>query len=289
MQIRNYSLPAGWFPRDSASVSSFLSDFKKLNRGSDDLTAGERSCRAAISPHAGWYYSGRIAARAAASLCSEAQTIVVIGGHLPAGSPPLFAMEDAVKTPFGSMVIDDKLRSVLFKELNGKDDRYRDNTVEVLLPMAHYFFPEAELIWLRLASDEKSFEAGKIISQAAETINRRVDILASTDLTHYGPNYGFTPKGKGAAALKWIQEVNDAAFIKAVESGDCAQALRCAEEDCSSCSAGAVLGAMGFAAAQNLGNARLLQYATSADADECAAIPDSFVGYAAFAWNSDKM
>ncbi|MCL2276707.1 MAG: AmmeMemoRadiSam system protein B [Treponema sp.] len=274
MQIRDYSLPAGWFPRDRESVSAFLSEFKNIKGESE----------AAVAPHAGWYYSGRTAAKSAANLRSGAETIIVIGGHLQGGSPPLFAMEDAVKTPFGSMIIDDELRAILIKELNGTEDRYRDNTVEVLLPMVHFFFPDAKLIWLRLASDDSSFKAGETISRVIDKLNSKVNVIASTDLTHYGKNYGFSPKGSGEAALKWAREVNDAAFIKAVESGDSKETLRRAEEDHSSCSAGAVLAAMGFAKTRKLGKARLLEYTTSADADKSGVIPDSFVGYASIVW-----
>jgi AmmeMemoRadiSam system protein B len=271
MQIREYSLPAGWYPRDSASVSGFLSEFSPCAPFS----------RATISPHAGWYYSGRIAARGIAGLQPDADTVVVLGGHLPAGLPALFAMEDAVRTPFGPMQVDSRMRSVLEKELVGAPDRYRDNTVEVLLPMARFFFPNAGLIWLRLPAQASSFEAGKIISRTAAKLNRKVNVIASTDLTHYGQNYGFSPQGAGEAALRWVREVNDANFIKAVESGDSDEVLRRAERDSSACSAGAVLGAMGFAQEQGLGGARLLEYGTSADGEE-GEIPGSFVGYAAF-------
>ena len=276
MQIRDYSLPAGWFPRDCASVSAFLAGYK----------AGGSKCHAAISPHAGWYYSGRTAAVGAASLNTDAQTVIVLGGHLPAGFQPLFAMEDAVKTPFGSLIIDSEFRSLLKNELNGAEDRRCDNTVEVLLPMVHYFFPDAKLIWLRLPAEIKSFESGKIIGQIAAELKRRVNVLASSDLTHYGSNYGFSPHGTGKAALKWVREVNDAAFIKAVESGESCEVLRCAQNDLSSCSAGAVLGAMGFAEELGLGSARLLEYATSADIKKNGEVPGSFVGYAAIAWNT---
>jgi len=276
MQIRDYSLPAGWFPRDPAAISSFLSGFK----------AQKRSFRAAIAPHAGWYYSGQLSALAVSGLESGADTVVVIGGHLPENHEPLFAMEDAVKTPFGAMEIDAGLREAVINEFGGREDRYRDNTVEVLLPMVHYFFPDAKILWLRLGADTESFECGKIISGAAAKLNRKVNVLASTDLTHYGVNYGFSPKGRGKAALDWVREVNDAAFIKAVESGSHEEVLRRAECDSSSCSAGAVSGAMGFADSMKLGSARLLQYATSADKsiEDGEGIPDSFVGYAAFAF-----
>jgi len=273
MQIREYSLPAGWYPREAEEVSRFLSDFQRTGPFS----------RAAVAPHAGWYYSGRIAARAAACLQPDAQTVIVIGGHL-SDSPPLFAMEDAVRTPFGPMRIDGELRGALLKSLGGKEDRYRDNTVEVLLPMARYFFPQAEFLWLRLSAQSSSFEAGKLISREAAKLGRKVDVLASTDLTHYGVNYGFLPQGRGKAALNWVREVNDAAFIKAVEAGDSGKVLLCAERDFSACSSGAVLGAMGFAREEGLGNARLLEYSTSANVHDDEDVPDSFVGYAAMAF-----
>ena len=275
MQIRDYSLPAGWYPREKGAISAFLSEFDTV----------KRSSRAAIMPHAGWYYSGTTAALAAASLKPQAETVVILGGHLGAGSPPLFAMEDAVKTPFGYMPIDADLRSAVLKEIGGAEDQYRDNTIEVILPMAQYFFPKASLLWLRLPADIKSFERGKILSQIAAKLNKKILVCGSTDLTHYGRNYGFSPQGYGEQALRWVREVNDAAFIKAVESGDSEEVLRRAEEDSSSCSVGAVLGAMGFAEAEGLQKARLLAYATSADVNEDEDdVPDSFVGYAAFAF-----
>jgi len=270
MQIREYSLPMGWYPRESAEVSRFLAGFRYNGHFS----------RAAVAPHAGWYYSGRVAARAVSRLAPDAETVIVIGGHL-SDSPPLFAMEDAVRTPFGPMPIDDKLRGVLLEKLDGREDRYRDNTVEVLLPMVRFFFPQARLLWLRLGAQSSSFESGKAIAREAAKLNRKANVIASTDLTHYGDNYGFSPKGRGEAALRWVRETNDAAFIKAVESGNSGEVLRRAGQDSSACSAGAVLGAMGFAQEESLGGARLLEYATSADVRDDEGVPDSFVGYAA--------
>jgi AmmeMemoRadiSam system protein B len=275
MNVREFALPTGWYPQTAAEISFFLSDF----------TAAEGRAAAAIAPHAGWYYSGRIAARAVSALDRDAETVAVLGGHLPAGMPPLFALEDGARTPLGTMRIDGELREPLVKELAGKEDRYRDNTVEVLLPMVRFFFPRAMLLWLRLPAERSSVEAGRVIARTAARLRRRVAVLASTDLTHYGTNYGFSPRGGGTEALRWVREVNDLNFIKAVESGDTAAALDRAERDRSSCSAGAVLGAMGFAEAAARGPARLLEYGTSALAAASGECPDSFVGYAAFAFD----
>jgi hypothetical protein len=283
MQIRDYSLPDGWFPRDSDSVSAFLAAFSPSRSISNSISAS--TCRAAISPHAGWYYSGKIAALGVASLQPDAETIVILGGHLNDGAPLLFAAEDAVKTPFGTLKIDAPLRKSLLDELGGEQDKFRDNTIEVLLPMVHYFFPKSQIIWLRLPANLESYENGKVISSVAASLGRKINVLASTDLTHYGVNYGFSPHGSGISALRWVRDVNDKNFIAAVESGNSTAVLHCAEQEHAACSAGAVLGAMGFAEAEKLAPAQLLKYGTSAEADKNRGIPDSFVGYAAFSFD----
>jgi AmmeMemoRadiSam system protein B len=245
---------------------------------------GPARLAAAIAPHAGWYYSGKIAAAAVSALDREAETAVVLGGHLPEGMPPLFAEEDGVRTPLGNMTIDTELRDRLKKELGGKPDRYQDNTVEVLLPMVRFFLPRAKLLWLRFPAELASFEAGTAIAGAGKALGRKLVVLGSTDLTHYGDNYGFSPRGGGKKALQWVREVNDRAFIGAVEEGAPEKILQRAELDRSSCSAGAVLGALGYAQAVNAAPARLLAYGTSADAAGTPGgeVPGSFVGYAAF-------
>jgi len=278
MKIRKSSLSAGWYPRDPAEIGRFLSGFSGNVRSPHGIAGG-----AAVAPHAGWFYSGKIAAVAVSSLVKNIETMVILGGHLPAGYPPLYALEDAVSTPFGDTAIDSELRAALMRETGGAEDRYRDNTVEVLVPMVRFFYPEARLLWVRLPAEMSSFGAGKALAAAAKNLGRAVAVLASTDLTHYGPGYGFTPKGTGPEALRWTEEINDRRFIDAVESGDPAAVLERAEKDLSSCSAGAVLGALGFASAEGLGPARLLEYGTSAAVTSASGsgIPDDFVGYAA--------
>ena len=286
MILREPCLPGGWYPREKAKIGEFLKDFVDFPD-----SAGILPVFAAIAPHAGWYYSGVPAAMAVSSLNRKAETVAVIGGHLPGGMPLLAAGEEGVKTPLGTMEIDRELREEFKKQAAGLNsvqaDRYQDNTVEVLLPMVHYFFPSAKLLWLRFPAELSSFEAGKALAESGRSLGRKLAVLGSTDLTHYGANYGYSPKGRGKPALEWVKNVNDAAFINAVlegtPSGDPSQVLSRAEEDRSACSAGAVLGAMGFAAAQGNTKARLLDYRTSADLSDDEA-PDSFVGYAAMAF-----
>ena len=240
----------------------------------------EDFCCAAISPHAGWFYSGVPAAKAVSSLDPQVETVVVIGGHLAGRMPVLAAIEDGVKTPLGVLEIDTELREKFGKLIPFEPDIYEDNTIEVLLPMVHFFFPGVKILWLRFPAAHSSFEAGKSLAKSAKTLGRKIAVLASTDLTHYGKNYGFSPKGMGKKALEWMEKVNDAAFIDAVLKGDPELVLKRAEEDSSACSAGAVLGALGFAKSSGKNHGRLLDYRTSAETAEDE-LPVSFVGYAA--------
>jgi AmmeMemoRadiSam system protein B len=278
MWLRKQQLPPGWYPQDPGEIREFLGAYPEKTGGGQ--------APAVLAPHAGWFYSGAIAARAISTLERDADTVVVIGGHLPAGFPPLFAEEDGVITPLGTIEIDREFREILKSGLEGSGDSYRDNTVEIQLPMAAYFLPRARLIWLRLPAETASFDAGKRIAQTGMALNRKTVLIASTDLTHYGYNYGFMPHGTGAGALEWVKQVNDPRFIQAVEEGCPSTVLERAEGEKSACSAGAVLGALGFAEVRGLSRGTLLAYGTSADAvgRDHSEPPDSFVGYAAMAW-----
>ncbi|MDR2746148.1 MAG: AmmeMemoRadiSam system protein B [Treponema sp.] len=282
MIIRESSLPPGWYPRSAEEIRRFL---EQCPSGADDSRRGRGL--AAVSPHAGWYYSGALAAAAFASLDSGAETVAILGGHLAAGSPVLAFTEDACASPLGPMEIDGELRGALRAALEQgarpwAPDRYRDNTVDVLIPMARFFFPRARLLALRLPADLSSYETGRLLAEAAGTLGRKLAVLGSTDLTHYGRNYGFSPRGRGPGALAWVRKVNDRRFIDAALSGDPGTVLGRAEEESSACSAGAVLGVLGFVQGSTLAP-ELLAYGTSADAD-AGEVPDSFVGYAAIGW-----
>ena len=302
MNLRKSSLQPGWYPQNSSKINEFIKNCT-ISQKKELITSSfcSNSLAAAV-PHAGWYYSGSIAVQAVGALAAHANqcdTVAVIGGHLPGGMPALLAMEDAVYTPLGNMEIDNKLRKMLINSLENipglriAEDHYNDNTIEVLLPMVKYFFPESRLLWLRFPADMVSYNAGKTLAKTVAALGRNLLVIGSTDLTHYGDNYRWSPVGYGQKALDWVKTVNDKNFIDAVEAGQPDLVLARAEDERSSCSAGAVLGVMGYAeevrATEKPGldsSGKLLAYSTSADISIEAGegIPGSFVGYGAFLW-----
>ena len=229
-------------------------------------------------------FSGRFAARAIFAL-AEAETVAVIGGHLPPFASPLIAAEEGFDTPLGPLLSDTELRDALSISFEGRQggplraDAAADNTVEVQLPLIKLRFPEARLLWLRAPNGEAALGLGEALAAAAASLGRRVACLGSTDLTHYGPAYGFSPKGRGSVAEEWVRGVNDKRFVDALLALDPAEALRRGEREGSACSSGAAAAALSFALASGATRAELLGYGTSLEQRS----DESFVGYAAVA------
>ena len=101
-------------------------------------------------------------------------------------------------------------------------------------------------------------------------------ILGSTDLTHYGYNYGYTPQGVGEKALDWVKYENDKKIIDLMLEMNAEGVIEEALKNSNACCSGAAAAAI--AASKKLGavNGNKLIYQTSYDIR-----PDtSFVGYA---------
>lgn len=290
-------LPAGWYPPDKTSMQAFLRDtLRTYSQKSEGLvlesevneqpvfaqSAGAYAC---IAPHAGWYFSGTLAARAIASL-APAETIVVIGGHLHKSSPICYAPEKGFETPAGILTADTALLHELLSELKEEGlppiipDIQLDNSVEVLLPMVKILHPESKVVWLRSPPRFEAKLLGQALARCAAILERTVACIGSTDLTHYGPNYGFMPAGRGKEAVAWVKNKNDKPFISALLAMDCEAALHLAQKNNSACSAGAAVTALAFALGRGAEQARLIEYANSYDSMPS----DSFVGYAALSF-----
>lgn len=281
MRIRKPVLPSGWYPASPASIEAFIAKTRgKLQAD----PAFHPNAEASVVPHAGWTFSGTIALSGLLRLQPDPETVIIFGGHLGPGNQPLMLMDDGVETPLGIMPVDISLRNLILDKIPCRADIYQDNTVEVQLPFLHYLFPDTQLIWMRLPASLESFSIGKTIAHIVAAQHKNVRVIGSTDLTHYGPNYDFTPKGNGEEAYQWVTKINDAEFIRAVLSMDKEAVLRKATEDYAACSVGAVLGTMGYCEGQNLKRPELVSYGTSRE----VYASDSFVGYASIIWPLEK-
>ncbi len=285
MGVRSRCLPAGWYPGTAQGVQDAV-------RSMLGPSSPRRGAMAGVAPHAGWEFSGALACAVFASLAEDVDTIVIIGGHLAPTDGILCAFDEEYETPLGNFTAGLELASRIKARVAVREDRWADNTVEVQLPLARHFFPKARCLGLRAPPSPRAGELGRVIAETSRGAGIKVAVVGSTDLTHYGPNYGFAPVGSGAKAVDWVRGVNDRRFIDALLAMDEAVALKRAVGEHSACSAGGAVAAMAFARELGATRGDLLDYRTSRDIHpfgrEGSERPsDSFVGYAAVVYRKE--
>jgi hypothetical protein len=188
--------------------------------------------------------------------------------------------EGSWETPFGEIEIEGNISSELVKkypfEIETPQRFIRDNTIELQLPFIKYFFKDVKIVPIGVPPIEESLNIGRDAVRIAKGLGLKVMVLGSTDLTHYGVNYGFVSHGTGTQALKWVKNENDKRVIDAMLEMNPGKVIKEALSNDNACCAGAA--ATAISAAKELGatHAELVAYATSYDKSP----GDSFVGYA---------
>jgi len=274
MSIRPRKLPPGWYPAERAEVEATLTAWSRA-----DKADGVGCARSAIAPHAGWYYSGRVA-WSAWNLAAEADTVVILGGHLPGGADYRYYPEDGFDTPSGVVQSDASLVNTLALSIRAVPDQKADNTIEVHMPMAAFRFPGKPVACFRVPNDIRAVDFGKMLALYASSSGKRLFVLGSTDLTHYGGAYDFEPAGPGQKGFAWARTADDS-LIKAFKAMDESEALKLAEKDGSACSVGAAIAAISYAKHSGAHRSQLLMQASS---DQMTPGSDASVGYCSVAY-----
>lgn len=227
---------------------------------------------AGIVPHAGWFFSGATAAKVFLSIHDREtpKTFVLLGAvHRPGVAFNSVYPSGSWETPIGPLKVDEGLSRALLKETGDilrADPSAHDyeHSIEVQTPMIKYLFPEAMIMPIAVPPVEAAVELGERLGQVLKREKADAVVIGSTDLTHYGANYGFAPEGFGTKAHGWMLE-NDQRIINLAERLDAEAILEEAELNMNACGPGAM--AATVAAARELGAKRghLLEHTTSYD------------------------
>jgi len=273
-----------FYPASADECKKALENFMQNARPQDPTSYG------GIVPHAGWIYSGATAACVYAALqtATQPETVVIVGAVHHWGVDHASVYPDGTwRTPLGAIEIDAELAAILVQDsesqvVSSAKAHANEHAIEVQVPFVQYCLPNAQLLPISVPPNEQAPVIGAAIARAAKKLGRRIVIIASTDLTHYGAPYGFAPAGYGNQALDWTHQ-NDQHFIDLVCSMDANSIMSEASLHRNACGAGAVAAAIGCA--QNLGStgAKLLHYTTSHEVDPIGE-PAVMVGYAAIAF-----
>ncbi len=167
---------------------------------------GPRNIVGLICPHAGYLYSGPVAAHAYYQLAKDGrpETFIVLGpNHTGRGSALSIVNEGVWQTPLGNVKVNTEVANKILQESNIIDLDYSaheyEHSIEVQLPfIQHLYGKEFDFvpICFRMQDLETSCEVGRAIAKAL--IDMNVLVVASTDMTHYEPQERAELKDKKA-------------------------------------------------------------------------------------------
>ncbi len=268
--------------RCRAAVEQLLADFEPV--------ASPTGCwYGALVPHAGWVCSGAVVAHTLVTLAANRSpsVIVLFGGvHRYRGRLAAMFSHGRWETPLGPMEIDDRLAERIAGHTNLiVDDPYaheEEHSIEVQLPLIKHMFPEAKIVPIMVPMMAAAHEVGEAVVRTLSSYEYDALIVGTTDLTHYGPRYGFTPEGVGAEANAWAKDVNDKRFVDLMCQLKHDQLVAEASQYRNACSSGAAAATLGAVRALGATEGVLLEHTSSSEvlgATSGEDMPDS-VGYA---------
>lgn len=244
----------------------------------------------ALVPHAGWVFSGRTAAYGWQAIAAyQPETIVIFGAiHTHTRALAGISAADAWETPLGPVPV---ARDLALQLANtgvmtlDDDPHHGEHAIEVQMPFVRHLLPAASVIPIAVQPTAAAETVGNACGEILRDTDRRVALVASTDLTHYGPNFGFEPAGHGIAGLQWAKTVNDRRFLDVVTHMDARALVAEAASHQNACGAGAVAALV--AALRTLGHTTCteLDHTTSDEVYSFGGARDTSVGYAACAFN----
>ncbi len=278
MQVRTPAVAGMFYPKTDQELKASIKNcfLHKYGPGKLPPSQQDKKIIGVICPHAGYEYSGPIAANSYYEISAQRPDLVIIIGpnHWGIGCDIASMKECIWKTPIGDVEVDTEstIRISEISKLIEFDffSHTRDHCLEVQIPMLQEtFLHKFRILPLILIdqSHQTAIEIGKTIARIAKV--RKTVIIGSSDFTHYEPNDFAYAQDK--SLIDTIVNLDVDKFYSTLQ-----------EKQISACGYGAIASTM--TACKELGATKgtLIRYATSGD---IAGDKSSVVGYASIVFS----
>jgi AmmeMemoRadiSam system protein B len=281
MTVRKPAVAGTFYPAGEAQLREAIEGSYSHRLGPGSLPPREKpgadvEMKACLCPHAGYAYSGPIAAHSYldVSELKSPELVVIVGpNHYGVGTGVATYGEGAWETPLGKVAVDQEASKSIAR-LTGFVDadpeaHRREHSIEVQLPfLQHLYGGSFKFLPISLAFQDKAVarDLGKglaeLLKEAAE-VDAHPVLIASSDLTHYEP--ASQAKEKDTALLKHVQTLDVDAFYTTLH-----------RREVTACGYGAIGTVMEACRLLGFEKGRLNAYATSGD---ITGDDDAVVGY----------
>lgn len=263
MIVRNSSAAGSFYPRGSSDLRTTIDRFMRLASGVD-----KRNVVGMVSPHAGYIYCGRTQARVYRSLLQNATFVIIGPNHMGLGAPASIMCNGVWKTPLGICRIDSELaEEILGRSKFLQEDLHahsQEHSIEVQLPWLQYMFPSVNFVPICLGRmDLKAYrDIGLAIGSS---LKGSMVVIASSDFTHFGESYGYTPVSGGAGKILGYMEMIDREAAKAVADRAPERFLEIVKKYRATICGSAAIATMLYAVRDRAGRGTIVDYSTSYD------------------------
>jgi hypothetical protein len=193
--VRRAAVAGSWYPRDPGALARIIDDL--LDAAPKAKVAGG-PVRALVSPHAGYNYSGAVAARAFKLVQGEARRRVIVIGPAHHVAFSGAAVEDFThyRTPLGDVPLD--LEAVAALRAQGSLGEHDgagagEHSIEMVLPFLQRALAPGFLLVPVLVGSIDPAGARALAEALRPFADERTLVVASGDLTHYGESYDYVP------------------------------------------------------------------------------------------------
>jgi hypothetical protein len=263
MPVRRPAVAGTFYPDDPDQLRKAVHDCYLHPLGPGALPPAKterRGVAACVCPHAGYEYSGPVAAHSYLMLSAlrRPELVVIVGpNHYGAGSGVSTFRDGEWETPLGRVPVDADAASQIVR-LTGLVDydpesHRREHSIEVQLPFLQDIYGTFNLLPISLSFQdiETARELGRGISELLR--GRDALLIASSDLTHYEP--AEAAREKDMSLLAAVQALDVGSFYEVLE-----------KKKVTACGYGAIATVMEASRLLGYGRGELLKYANSGDA-----------------------
>lgn len=273
--VREPAVAGKFYPKDSDSLLDEIHNSYNNSYGPGriphNIQGSFSDFKGLIVPHAGYEYSGPVAACGYSWLAGQGkpQTVVIIGtNHTGKGGPGSIMKKGRWRTPLGEIDVDQSIATQLAESCSDLEPDQRgpfseEHSIEVQLPFLQDLYgSDFDLVPICVKQQNKQL-ASSLANAMMNIVNKNMAVIISSDFSHYEPQS--VAEEKDNKALEAIENLDFEQFYDLVS-----------RHHISICGYGPIGTLIKLSTEQNL-EAKRLQYATSRD---ISGMKGQVVGYA---------
>jgi AmmeMemoRadiSam system protein B/AmmeMemoRadiSam system protein A len=244
-----------FYPKNPETLSQMMASFLQ---GAGEEGALPGTILALIAPHAGYVYSGHVAAHAYSLVKGQdCEAVVILApSHRHGFKGCSIYLKGGYETPLGTAEVDEQLAAELAKASGFKyvpEAHTQEHAVEVQVPFIQNVLPQAKIVPVVMGIPSKKTIEQLAIALSKVLLDRKVLVIASTDLSHFLSKK--SANALDAETISLIRSFNTDALIKKLERRENIM-----------CGGGPVVSLLLYARSRKNAEIKILKYADSSAA-----------------------